>query len=382
MKNFYRKLTGCVIAGSLIVSSSAFALSNEPQLYLNSNKVDLSEPIKIKDGRSYIPLRALSEKLDFIVSYDSSKRRITLKRPSSNIELYVGKKEVMVNGKNNITEEPPFLSNGVTYVPVRFISDVMNSKLQWSQKDKTITIQDNNFNIFKNKNKTIWISQKTGEIFVLDKNNIVKLQSKEAEKIAENITENMEVEYTEINPNSFLLTLDDEHMASMTIFRNTIQLLVKNNTIVKQTVNTYHGQYASSEYKVRLASLPYLTDGTILYSISKDGTIDKEYNLAELSDQNGPFIVEYFKDDVILARPQHNLQLTLIDLKNKKSMVLYKELLNNQEQKIWDESIGDVGDPLYIASLIKLSRVEHNKFYFTYLSRLNGEKKNAVYVIQ
>ena len=50
--------------------------------------------------------------------------------------------KINVNGKQINIDSEPFVYNGRTFVPVRFISEALNKEVIWNDETKTININD------------------------------------------------------------------------------------------------------------------------------------------------------------------------------------------------------------------------------------------------
>ncbi len=103
----------------------------------------------IKDSRTCVPVRFVSEALEASVFYDSKDQKITIQNQEITITLYVNKKEAFVeeilNGQKNTRtvylEVPAFIMNGRTLVPILFISEAFNLNVAWESTEQKITIE-------------------------------------------------------------------------------------------------------------------------------------------------------------------------------------------------------------------------------------------------
>jgi hypothetical protein len=50
--------------------------------------------------------------------------------------------KINVNGKSITSDSEPFVYNGRTFVPIRFISEALDKDVIWNDKTKTIDIND------------------------------------------------------------------------------------------------------------------------------------------------------------------------------------------------------------------------------------------------
>lgn len=359
------------------VSPMVFAATNaQPKLVLNNNEITLKQPIEIRKGVSYLPLRSLTEQMSFKVLYNNTQNKIELVQPNIKITFVIGIKEAEVNGKKVKMSDAPFTQKGVTYIPLRFVSEVMNSNIKWDRISKKITITDNkNLKLFVDGENSIWLSTVSGQTWIYKKGNIIELAKANIKEFV-----NPEITMKPINDNSYMLDIDDEYASQLTFFHNKEQFLVNGVTVTKQTSQSYQGTYNSYEFGIDDSfNKNYLSDGNMIYVIGPDGKVLVEYNLEDLSGQEGPFIIEYFRDNLLFIRSYKSLQLTLVDLEKNTSDLLYKSLLNKEEQKYWDEALGDTSDNLYRTSLLKLTKYNGRTFDFSYLSTVNGEKKTISY---
>jgi len=94
-------------------------------------------PPFIKAGRTMVPLRAISEGLGAKVEYDSKSRKgkITVILGDRKVEIWIGETTGFVNGKKVTLEVPPEIKKGRTFVPVRFVSEGLGCKVDWNPKD-------------------------------------------------------------------------------------------------------------------------------------------------------------------------------------------------------------------------------------------------------
>ncbi|MEI6310163.1 MAG: copper amine oxidase N-terminal domain-containing protein, partial [bacterium] len=65
--------------------------------------------------------------------------QLTLAQESA-IQLWIGKKDISINGQSQMMDVAPFIQNGRTLVPVRFISEALGAKVDWIDADKEIVI--------------------------------------------------------------------------------------------------------------------------------------------------------------------------------------------------------------------------------------------------
>jgi len=95
---------------------------------------------QIISGRTYVPLRATGDVFKAEVLWDAAEKKVTYKMGDTTIDLWIGKNTANVNGKSVALQNPPIIVSSSTYVPLRFVSEQLGSKVEWDQNSKTVTI--------------------------------------------------------------------------------------------------------------------------------------------------------------------------------------------------------------------------------------------------
>ena len=98
---------------------------------------------RIVNGRVLVPLRIISQRLGYVVNYDSATKKITIDEPSQDlhIQLTVGSKQSVVNGRSVTIDVPPDVKNGITFVPLRFVSECFDLEVSWDAAERTVTLK-------------------------------------------------------------------------------------------------------------------------------------------------------------------------------------------------------------------------------------------------
>lgn len=94
----------------------------------------------IKNGRTLIPIRALIEQMGGNMTWSSAEKKLLINLNTKVIELWINSKTVLVNGIKKLSDAEPIIINGRTFVPLRIITENLGCKLEWQPNEKTITI--------------------------------------------------------------------------------------------------------------------------------------------------------------------------------------------------------------------------------------------------
>lgn len=100
-----------------------------------------SVPI-IEDGRTLVPVRAVTESMGAVVSWNPSDSTVTINAKEKNMVFTIGSYDVYVNGKKTSMDSAPKIINGRTMMPIRFISEQLSYTVSWDADNKIIVITD------------------------------------------------------------------------------------------------------------------------------------------------------------------------------------------------------------------------------------------------
>jgi hypothetical protein len=108
---------------------------------IDDKETYLSSPPYITSGKTMVPFRFIAEALDAKVSWDQSEKMVTIVKGDVTIFLWIGKNYAIVSGNMTNLSSPPELKNGKTFVPIRFISESLKAKVDWEPLTQTVTIK-------------------------------------------------------------------------------------------------------------------------------------------------------------------------------------------------------------------------------------------------
>ncbi|MBH5320131.1 copper amine oxidase N-terminal domain-containing protein [Paenibacillus sp. GSMTC-2017] len=143
--NGFKSVKGIALAIAIVavvttsLPQNIKAQSKPVTITLNDVKQDhFKNPPLLQNGSVFLPLRETGNLLKSKVSWISEGKRIIVNGPKTTIELKLGTKTAIVNGKSYTLTAIPMNKNGVVYVPIRFISEAFGSKAVWKAKEKTV----------------------------------------------------------------------------------------------------------------------------------------------------------------------------------------------------------------------------------------------------
>lgn len=106
-----------------------------------------SEPFIDNNGRTQMPLRAMSDELGFSVDWNETEKKITLSQVEQTIIFHLNSDEFTVNGKKLKMDTTPMLVNGVTFIPLRFIAEAAGYTVEYTNRDLVEDVDSNTTSI-------------------------------------------------------------------------------------------------------------------------------------------------------------------------------------------------------------------------------------------
>lgn len=102
-----------------------------------------SEPYIDTNSRTMVPVRAIAEALGAEVHWDGALWLVTLVRGGSVVKLTIGSNVAEVNGERVVMDTIAVLRNSRTIVPVRFVSEFFGAVVGWDGATRTVTVSAN-----------------------------------------------------------------------------------------------------------------------------------------------------------------------------------------------------------------------------------------------
>lgn len=96
----------------------------------------------IKKNRTFVPIRFIAEELGFDVKWDAKTKTVTMTEGDSTVVVTIGSRTMLVNGKPYKLELPAEITDGRTFVPLRAISEAFGKKVEYSSDYRAVCIGD------------------------------------------------------------------------------------------------------------------------------------------------------------------------------------------------------------------------------------------------
>lgn len=126
----------------LTVSAGAAFASANGTLYIEDQKVKLSEELWLDDGVTYAPVKEIAARMGWNVSYDNDTGKVTVSNDSGDALAFRAESSVVAfNGNVYDIPQTAKLRDGNAYFPLRLLAEAMHASVGWQADDKAIVLQ-------------------------------------------------------------------------------------------------------------------------------------------------------------------------------------------------------------------------------------------------
>jgi len=143
-----RTWTAVALAASLLLSAAPLPASaadativEDAEVTVDGRNVPLADPLRIADGRLFLPVAPLASLFGATVTWDADNEAATLHTSNGGtIVMRNGVLVVTYNERRYAMDTAPFLANGRTYLPFRAVAELMNASVQWDEAERRATL--------------------------------------------------------------------------------------------------------------------------------------------------------------------------------------------------------------------------------------------------
>ena len=117
-------------------ASAAVQSPKGTQVVVNNNGLD-SKDILNKNNQVFFSLTSLQSLGGLTFAWNNTTKQVTVKGSGTNLQLTMNKKVALKNGTSVSLSTAPFIHNGKTMIPLRFVAEALDGSVTWNQKTQT-----------------------------------------------------------------------------------------------------------------------------------------------------------------------------------------------------------------------------------------------------
>ncbi len=113
---------------------------NNKTAYIGEQSHTLEVAPFMVDGRTMVPFRFIGEALGAAVDWEPTTKTVSYILGDTTIKFPIGSTTITINGKTTTVDVPAALVNGRTFVPVRMVSEQLGATVDWNASTKQVNI--------------------------------------------------------------------------------------------------------------------------------------------------------------------------------------------------------------------------------------------------
>lgn len=115
--------------------------SNSISILVNNSKIYSDVEPFISNGTTYVPLRFISEALQTdSISWNQNSQSVTIKKGKNTLNFFINKNYAFINNVRKTINGTPIIKNNRTFVPLRIISENLDATVNWNEDTKIVSI--------------------------------------------------------------------------------------------------------------------------------------------------------------------------------------------------------------------------------------------------
>ncbi|MFJ7983447.1 copper amine oxidase N-terminal domain-containing protein [Lysinibacillus xylanilyticus] len=131
-----KKIFSGIFLAMILMLTSLPAYAAHSTIKIDGVVVTTDAAPEVKNNRTMVPLRVISENLGATVNWTDSK--VTLTNNKMQITLQPNSNTVIKNGKTELLDVKPYLKNNRLFVPIRFIAETFGCQVNY--QNSTVTV--------------------------------------------------------------------------------------------------------------------------------------------------------------------------------------------------------------------------------------------------
>ena len=135
-----RLVRGSFLFLFLFLCSMQTAAAASIRIFLDDKAVSFAEAPFIENDRVLVPMRGILESLGYSVAWQEESKTVLAEKDEIQISLHPDEKTATVNGKAVSIDAPAKIRNGRTFVPLRFLAEYSGAEVTWNQSTSSVSI--------------------------------------------------------------------------------------------------------------------------------------------------------------------------------------------------------------------------------------------------
>jgi hypothetical protein len=131
------------IPAAALAQQSPSVIPDGIRVVLDDAGIEFADPVFIRSGRVFIPIRNFADAFGGEVAWDNEAREAVITTKLGDLLVFgIGNPVMTFNDRTYRMDAAPFLENQRTYVPLRHAAEFMHMQVEWDPETQTVTLRD------------------------------------------------------------------------------------------------------------------------------------------------------------------------------------------------------------------------------------------------
>lgn len=127
---------------SIAAQQDKAAVANDVSIAIDGEMVQLDDPLRMLDGRIFVPVALIAEMFDATVEWNKTNEEVTIHTAyGDEIILGIEVPVIYFNDARYQIEDVPFITGGRTYIPLRHVAELLHATVQWDAEQRLAELE-------------------------------------------------------------------------------------------------------------------------------------------------------------------------------------------------------------------------------------------------
>lgn len=112
----------------------------EKEAEVNFSVVEMDQAAFVNSSRTLVPFRFLGESLGADIAWDPTKNQASLRLLNTEVKVIIGSKTAYVDGEPYTLDVPAQIKGGRTFIPLRFVSEALGAQVDYDNETKLVVV--------------------------------------------------------------------------------------------------------------------------------------------------------------------------------------------------------------------------------------------------
>lgn len=128
------------LAGILLFSPAIVSAKGDVRIWLDGKYLESDVAPYIKEDRTLVPVRVVSENMGYDVNWDATERKVTCSSNGKEMVMFADGKKAKVDGEEKTLNMAPEITSDRVFIPLRDVSEIFGKEVEWNNDARTVLI--------------------------------------------------------------------------------------------------------------------------------------------------------------------------------------------------------------------------------------------------